>query len=60
MINELMEAIHDIPQQLTAWAPDGLDTLRLHLRCFDSKKHSEAPNLVLFFEDQLAEYNNQA
>jgi len=56
MINSLMDAIHDIPSQLMTWSPDRLDTLRLHLSCFDSSQYEGAPDIKKFFEERLAEY----
>ena len=44
-INEIMEAIHDLPDQMYNWEQDGLKKIRLHLRCFDHTKWTGAPNL---------------
>lgn len=60
MINDLMEAIHDIPSQLKTWNNERIDTLRLHLRCFDSKLYPGAPKLCERFEMLLASYNEEA
>ena len=59
MINDIMEAIHGIPQQLVTWDDERLELLRLHLRCFDSSLYEDAPNLELRFNMKLAEYNKQ-
>jgi hypothetical protein len=45
MLNDLMEAIHDVPHQLVTWDDERLELLRLHLRCFDSSLYDGAPNL---------------
>ena len=60
MINDLMEAIHDIPFQLKTWNNERIDTLRLHLRCFDSTLYPGAPNFSDRFEMLLASYNEEA
>jgi hypothetical protein len=60
MINDLMEAIHDIPFQLKTWDNERIDTLRLHLRCFDSSLYSGAPNFLSRFDMLLAGYQNEA
>ena len=59
MINDVMEAIHDIPHQLVTWDDERIELLRLHLRCFDSSLYEGAPNLEHRFNMKLAEYNNQ-
>jgi hypothetical protein len=59
MINDLMEAIHDIPFQLQTWDDSRLDLLRLHLRCFDSTLYPCAPNFLNRFEMLLASYNEE-
>lgn len=60
MINDLMEAIHDIPYQLKTWNDERVDTLRLHLRCFDHTQYPGAPNLLARFEMLLRSYNEEA
>jgi len=60
MINDLMEAIHDIPSQLKTWDGERVDLLRLHLRCFDSTLYPGAPNFSSRFEMLLASYNEEA
>ena len=59
MINDLMEAIHDVPFQLKTWDDSRLDLLRLHLRCFDSTLYPGAPNFLNRFEMLLASYNEE-
>ncbi len=52
-INDLMEAIHAIPGDLTRWAPHSFDTLRLHLACFQHTRWPGAPDLVRLFDSRL-------
>ena len=52
-INELMEAIHDIPDHTYRWRQDSLDEIRIHLGCFDHTKWPGSPNLVEYFENEL-------
>ena len=60
MINDLMEAIHDIPFQLKTWDSERIDLLRLHLKCFDSGLYPGAPNFLDRFEMLLNSYNKEA
>lgn len=60
MINDLMEAIHDIPFQLRTWDESRLELLRLHLRCFDSSLYPGAPNFSERFEMLFAGYRQEA
>ena len=60
MINDLMEAFHDIPFQLKTWDENRLELLRLHLRCFDSSLYPGAPNFSDRFEMLLAGYKQEA
>lgn len=60
MINDLMEAVHDIPFQLKTWNDERLELLRLHLRCFDSTLYPGAPNFSQRFEMLLADYLQKA
>ncbi len=56
MINDVMEAIHDIPQKVIHWNEsdlDGLETIRIHLGCFDSSKWERSPNLLNYFNQKL-------
>ena len=51
--NDLMEAIHAIPGDLTRWAPHSFDTLRLHLAGFQHTRWPGAPDLVRLFDTRL-------
>ncbi|MBN2292256.1 MAG: hypothetical protein JXM70_07520 [Pirellulales bacterium] len=62
MVNDLMEAIHEVPSILMHWDEKrSLDEILLHLSCFDKRLWKErvdndkyfVPNLVGFFQDRL-------
>lgn len=52
-INEIMVAIHAIPEMLYNWNENKLKEIILHLECFDSEKWENAPNLKKYFEEAL-------
>ncbi len=56
MINDAMEAVHEVPQMLTRWRPDTLEEIRVHLGCFPASQWQDAPDLVAFFEQRLKDY----
>jgi hypothetical protein len=67
MVNDLMEAIHEVPSILLHWnEEDSFDTLILHLSCFNQadwrqrvdNDRFDVPNLVSFFRDRLDEYTS--
>ena len=64
MVNDLMEAIHEVPAILMHWnAQNSLDMLITHLSGFDQESWKQqvnneifnVPNLVGFFQDRLRE-----
>ena len=55
MVNDMMEALHDIPQQLSNWNTSSVDNLRIHLACFPCAVWDGSPDLVTFFKQRLAE-----
>ena len=55
-INELMEAVHEVPRMLMSWTPDRLRELRIHLGCFTSSRYPGAPDLVAYFDSRHDEY----
>jgi hypothetical protein len=57
-INQIMEAIHDIPTQLCDWHDDSLSKLRNHLASFDHSLWPGCPNFTLIFEQLLQEYGS--
>jgi hypothetical protein len=56
MINEVMEAIHEVPRMLIDWTHHDLAELRMHLACFPSSKWPGATDLVRYFDQKLNEY----
>jgi hypothetical protein len=65
MVNDLMEAIHEVPSILMHWSDEhSLDMLNVHLSRFNQERWKQQvdsetfnlPNLVAFFRDRLQEY----
>jgi hypothetical protein len=56
MINDVMEAVHEVPRMLVDWARHDVAELRTHLGCSPASRWSEAPNLVSYIEQRSAEY----
>lgn len=54
-VNEIMEAIHEVPDFLANCQFHDLKELRLHLNCFDSTKWPGSPNLTKIFDMKLQE-----
>lgn len=62
-VNDLMEAIHEIPAMLMNWRPDSLDEIRTHLGCFQfehwrnltGETGVSVPDLVAWFDQRLLE-----
>lgn len=50
-----MEAIHDIPFALMHWDESRLESLRLHLRCFDHTSWPGSTNLEQMFDLMLVQ-----
>ena len=59
MINEVMEAIHEIPRMMIDWEHHALEDVRIHLGCFNSSSWSGAPDLVAWFDNRLKDYGWQ-
>lgn len=57
-INELMEAIHEVPRMLMSWSPGRLREIRNHLGCFNFDRYPESPDLVAYFDKRLTDYTN--
>lgn len=72
MVNDLMEAIHCVPEFLADWdrPGSGMDALLLHLSCFDAegwrqrlrelpdgdRLQSDVSNLAMVFNNRLDEF----
>jgi hypothetical protein len=56
MINDAMEAIHEVPRMLVDWERHDLTELRMHLACFPTSRWPGAPDLVSYFNQKLREY----
>lgn len=68
MVNDLMEAIHEVPSTLVHWKEKySLDEILLHLSGFDERSWKQrvdndifsVPNLVEFFQDRLKEFGGE-
>ena len=57
-INDLMEAIHAIPEMMINWEHHDIDEIKLHLGCFDHNAWGDGPNLIGIFEDELTRNKN--
>jgi hypothetical protein len=63
MINDVMEAIHEVPQMLIDWERHTLAEVRTHFGCFPASRWPGAPDLVAYFDRKLREFghdNNSA
>lgn len=56
MINDAMEAIHEVPRMLLDWGRHDLDEVRVHLACFPASRWPGAPDLVSDFNQKLREF----
>jgi hypothetical protein len=56
MINDEMEAIHEVPRMLVDWERHDLAEVRMHLGTFQSSRWPGAPNLVAYFDQKLKEF----
>jgi hypothetical protein len=56
MVNEVMEAIHEVPRMLVDWEHHDIAELRLHLACFQASHWPGAPDLVSHFNRKLKEF----
>ena len=54
-MNEVMEAIHEVPRMLMSWSDTRLREVRTHLGCFSSERYAGSPDLVTYFNTRLAE-----
>ncbi len=54
-LNEVMEAVHEVPRMLMSWSDTRLREVRTHLGCFSSGRYPDAPDLVEYFDMRLSE-----
>ena len=59
MINEVMEAIHEVPRMVLDWGEHDLNEIRNHLGCFDASRWPDAPDLVQYFDNRLEEFQGE-
>ena len=57
MLNDLMEAIHEVPRMLVDWDRHNLEEVKMHLKCFPAVRWPGAPDLVKHFEQKLKDYS---
>lgn len=55
MVNEIMEAIHEVPRMLINWKHHDLAELRMHLAGFQASHWPGAPDLLSHFDRKLKE-----
>lgn len=56
MVNDVMEAIHEVPRMLVDWECHDLAEVRLHLSGFQVSRWPGAPDLVSYFDSKLKEF----
>ena len=56
MINDVMEAIHEVPRMLVDWEHHDLAEVRMHLGGFQASRWPGAPDLVLHFDKKVREF----
>ena len=56
MINDAMEAIHEVPRMLIDWEHHNLAEVRTHFACFPAFRWPGAPDLVSYFNEKLREF----
>jgi hypothetical protein len=55
MLNQAMDAIHEVPRMVLDWERHDLDEVRTHFGCFPASRWPGAPDLVLYFNERLRE-----
>lgn len=55
-MNDLMEAVHEVPRMLMSWNEGRLREIRNHLGCFHSEQFPGSPDFVAYFDRRLEEY----
>ena len=56
MLNEVMEAIHEVPRMLVDREHHDLDEVRMHLGCFHAGNWPGAPDLVKYFDQKVKNF----
>jgi hypothetical protein len=56
MINDVMEAIHEVPWMLVDWEHHDLAEVRTHFAGFTASRWPGAPDLVSHFDRKLREF----
>ena len=56
MINEVMEAIHEVPRMVIDWKRHDLTEVRLHFGGFPASHWPGAPDLAAYFDQKLKEF----
>jgi hypothetical protein len=55
-MNDLMEAVHEVPRMLMSWNERRLREIRIHLGCFHTERFPGSPDFVAYFNRRLEEY----
>lgn len=58
-LNEVMEAIHEVPRMLMSWSDTRLNEVLIHLGCFCSNRYPGSPDLVEYFKKRLTEFRSE-
>ena len=56
MLNDAMEAIHEVPRMVIDWDGHDLAEIRTHLGCFPASRWPGAPDLVAYFDRKLEDF----
>jgi len=59
-LNEVMEAIHEVPRMLMSWSDTRLREVRANLKCFSSERYAGSPDLVVYFNTRLSENGGES
>lgn len=56
MINDAMDAIHEVPRMPIDWERHDLAEVRMHFACFPASRWPGAPDLAAYFDRKLREF----
>ena len=59
MLNQAMEAIHEVPRMLVDWQHHDVAEVRTHLGGFQTSRWPGAPDLITYFDQRLKEYGHK-